>query len=173
MKKLTSLLLLALSFICQSTSSAQEAEQNTDDCVFELTTQTDSFLKDIPELEDYVWIDSLKQAVILLENQETLNVTRGGCIHFRTYIELVTGLDKTPITDIDYWIKRIHKYTALLDNIFYDELADSLIASKSYDLNETDSQLYFNFHQEIFCHMSLIIENKHGQTSVQIGYYAC
>lgn len=172
MKKLTSLLLLVLSFICQSTS-AQEAGQNTDDCVFDLTTQTDSFLKDIPELEDYVWIDSLKQAVILLENQETLNVTRGGRIHFSTYIELVTDLDKTPITDINYWIKRIHKYTALLDNIFDNELVDSLIASESYDLEEHPSQLYFSFHQEVACHMSLIIENKHGQTSVQIGYYVC
>lgn len=173
MKKLTSLLLLLLTFICHINSSAQETEQNTDDCIFDQTTQTDAFLKGLPELEDYIWIDSLKQAVILLDNGETLNVARGGCIHFNTYIELVTDLDKTPITDTDYWIERIHKYTTLLDNIFDNELVDSLIASKSYDLEEHPSQLYFSFHQDIACHMSLIIENKSGQTSVQIGYYVC
>ena len=173
MKKLTSLLILVLCFICHANSSAQETEQNTDDCIFDQTTQTDAFLDAIPELKDYVWIDSLKQAVILLENGETLNVTRGGCIHFNTYIELVTDLDKTPITDTEYWIERIHKYTTLLDNIFDNELVDSLIASKSYDINETASQLYFIFDQEVACHMSLIIEHKHGQISVQIGYYVC
>lgn len=173
MKTLTSLPLIVLSFVCYATTSTQEIEQNTDDCIFDQTTQTDSFLEDIPELEDYVWIDSLKQAVILLENGETLKVTKGGCIHFNTYIELVTDLDKTPITDTEYWIDRVHKYTVLLDNVFDNELADSLITSESYDVNETPSQLYFSFHQDIFCHMSLIIENKHGQTSVQIGYYVC
>lgn len=173
MKKLTSLLLLLLTFIYHTNSTAQETDQNTDDCIFDLSTQTDAFLKDIPALVDYVWIDSLKQAVILLENGETLNVTKGGCIHFNTYFELVTDLDKTPITDTDYWIERIHKYTTLLDNIFDNELVDSLIASESYDLEENPSQLYFSFHQEVACHMSLIIENKHGQTSVQIGYYVC
>lgn len=173
MKKLTCLLLLALSFICLANSSGKEIEQNTDDCIFDQTTQTNSFLEDIPELEDYVWIDSLKQAVILLKNGETLNVTKGGCIHLNTYIQLVTDLDKTPISDTEYWIGRIRKYTGLLDNIFDNELVDSLIASESYDLEEHPSQLYFSFHQEVACHMSLIIENKHGQTSVQIGYYVC
>ena len=60
-----------------------EEQQNSDfdECVFDMKTQTSDFLNEIKEFENYLWIDSLKMAMIPLGNGDTIEVNRGGCDH--------------------------------------------------------------------------------------------
>ena len=53
-----------------------------EECIFDQSTQTDEFLKDIKELENYSWDQETKTAEIILNDHWNLTIKRGGCVHF-------------------------------------------------------------------------------------------
>jgi hypothetical protein len=81
------------------TESESESEFNEDDCVFDLNTQTDDFLKETPKFSNYVWNNERKKATIKLDNGNTLIVTRGGCVHFSFYGNLLLNKSELDLND--------------------------------------------------------------------------
>jgi hypothetical protein len=73
---------------CNSSSNKNKLDNSTkiitsqNDCVFDLKTQTDKFISDVPEFSNYTWDDYTKTAIITLKNGEELKVIKGGCNHF-------------------------------------------------------------------------------------------
>lgn len=59
------------------------------DCIFDQATQTDEFLKDIKELENYVWDNESKTAEIVLNDHWGLSLKRGGCDHFTVQADFI------------------------------------------------------------------------------------
>jgi hypothetical protein len=179
---------IAIFFIILFISCSNYKEQNTenevktenkllivqeDNCIFDLKNQTSEFLANNKNFENFIWIDSIKTAIIELNEKDTLSITKGGCIHYNFYIKLNSYSDTTDIKKTNYWIEKIKSLTTKIPN-FENELVYSLFKNNQYDLEESERQLYYSFHQENYCHMSLIIEQKeHKNIIIEIGYYLC
>jgi len=54
---------------------------------------------------DFVWNEKSNQAEIY-SGQDTIFVSKGGCVHFGILIELRLGNDKHTINDSEYWLKK-------------------------------------------------------------------
>ncbi len=147
------------------------SQQENEDCIFDQSTQTDEFLKDIKELEGYVWHPDTKMAEIILNNQESLILKRGGCDVFQFYASFMNEKvldfekDKKQIFDSIIWI------TSLLEDFDGEDIKRVIEEGKisitkhdefNYHANFMDKKLYeqyyFNF-------------NNKDITTFEIGYY--
>lgn len=146
-------------------------QQENEDCIFDQSTQTDEFLKDIKELEGYVWHPDTKMAEIILNKQESLIIKRGGCDVFQFYASFMNEKvldfekDKKQIFDSIIWI------TSLLEDFDGEDIKRVIEEGKisitkrdefNYHANFMDKKLYeqyyFNF-------------NNKDITTFEIGYY--
>ena len=59
------------------------------DCVYELKSITDDFLKDNPKIQSYIWSDSTKEAFVLLRSGEYVYIKKWACIHYSTEVKKV------------------------------------------------------------------------------------
>ncbi|MBL4651730.1 MAG: hypothetical protein JKY53_02540 [Flavobacteriales bacterium] len=82
-----------------------------DDCIFDTKTQNEEFLKGIEELSGWNWIDGLHTAFIPLENGDTIEINKGGCIHYNYYVRLHSYSDSTSVRQTNYWKNEILKIT--------------------------------------------------------------
>jgi hypothetical protein len=147
-------------------------ETDDDDCIFNPDIQTADFLKNIKEFEGYKWDDKTKTAGIR-SGKDSVAITRGGCMHYSYYITLYSGAGNLNIDDTDYWIDKISKIASLLPD-FENELINKLLKEENFTLDRTPEHLYFTLHQDIYCHMSLIIKrDEQNIISVELGYYLC
>jgi hypothetical protein len=80
MKKIIILLLFIPAFLFS---------QEDEECTFDQNTQTDKFIKSIPEFSNYKWDNEKKEAIINLKNGSILIARRGGCVHFGVSGELI------------------------------------------------------------------------------------
>jgi hypothetical protein len=70
-------------------------KKKNEPCAFDMKQQTDAFLKDKPQYTSYKWNNQLKEARILLNNNEdTLIIHRGGCHYFEFSIHLISMTQK-------------------------------------------------------------------------------
>lgn len=83
-------------------SVVEQESLESDDCIFDQQTQTDEFLRNIIELSGYYWDKESKTASIILENGDSLLITRGGCYHFGVTAEFRLRNDTTDYSD---WTK--------------------------------------------------------------------
>lgn len=158
---------LAFSFLLFGSVLSQEEE-----CVFDLVTQTDDFLKDSPFYGQHVWNEESKTAIIQLSKDETLIITRGGCLHFSYYFDLIIEGDESPITDHYYWIRKIFTLTEQVPDFDNETMWNSVLdLSNPHALTKEQHAWYFN--DERYCSSELFIEKTGNTTSVRLGYYYC
>ncbi len=162
--------------VTQSESEKEESdivEEKDDDCVFDLNTQNSDFLNGIKPFENIIWIDSIQTGFISQENGDTIEINRGGCVHYNNYVTIHSYSDTTTIENIDYWKSKILEIGSLLPN-FESEMVDSLLTNKLYELESTTNQQYFTLHQDLYCSMTFVIEKrKNGEIIIDLGYYLC
>ena len=128
--------------------TSQNFLSSNQDCIFDQTTQTDEFLKNIEELKDYVWFDDEKKAEIILNDHWTLAIKRGGCDHFELSAEffyerpLDFKTNKKLVFDNIIWI------TNLLNEFDGDIIKECLEKEKYSITEENENNLFINFLDE-------------------------
>jgi hypothetical protein len=154
--------------------SESESEFNENDCTFDLNTQTDDFVKEITEFSNYVWDNEKKIAKIKLDNGNTLIVTRGGCVHFSFYGNLILNNSELNLDDESKIFKKaLWIAKKLFHKSDFDFINESLNKRK-FEVEETGNQKYYDFQIDRYCNMTLVIEKlKNNQISIEIGYYMC
>lgn len=112
------------------------------DCVFDTSTfkftteKLTKFRKGIV----YFWDNTEKEAVVRMENNDTLRVHIGGCDHF-SYSAIYTT-DAVKFTDMDYLITKAHWLAKNFMDIGFDEKFTSAIEQKQYTLDSTSQPGY-------------------------------
>ena len=88
MKLLYPFSILIFLFSCSPSNQQSETQQKTieqplpsvdEECVFDMSTQTDEFLRSNNLLKNFSW-DSNNKIAIGLIGKDTLQITRGGCV---------------------------------------------------------------------------------------------
>lgn len=165
MRSLVLLLLSVISFY--SYTMAQD-----DECIFDQATQTSEFLDTVSQFQDYTWVDSIVTAFIALPNADSLEIKRGGCVHFGYYFTLITE-DTNALNQIDHWFEIIQGYTIKLRGDFdFDYLEEQYVFGNS-TLEQRPGQTVLFFQQDMYCGMELWVEEKRGKKVITIGYYLC
>lgn len=155
------------------TKSPQKAME--EDCTFDLDTQTDDFLKSIPEFSNYTWNNDKKQATIVLENNDTLLVQRGGCNHFVFSATLI--LQKSDLKVENQ--KEIFEKALWMAEKLYEKsdymYFQTAISIGEYDMEKHENEFLLTFPSENYCGADLFfIRNpKTQQVEIKIGYYLC
>lgn len=142
-----------------------------DECIFDVSTQTDDFVKGIAELANYTWDDASKTATILLENGDTLYAQRGGCYHF-TYAGRLVTRDNHEVMDTAFWL---NKGKWIADRVFRDydkKLVDSLISNKIYTIHNDNEGLQVVFEGDHSYSEFIQFTKRKGEwTETLIGFY--
>jgi hypothetical protein len=129
-------ILIVLNFACETTKNKQLTEENNGinqkDCLVTITNQTDDFLKNIDELQNYKWNAITKKATIKLANDEVLTITRGGCIHFLVSAEFQLSKSISYENDSTYIFDRVLWISELINDYKYSMLKDA-IKSGAYE----------------------------------------
>lgn len=146
--------------------------QNDEECTFDLKTQTDEFVKTVPEFSDYSWDDIRKEATIKLENGNILVAHRGGCVHFGISGELyLKGDDGISLQDLDYlfreakWIGK-----RLFSDSDYKLLRES-INNKTYADLSDESGTYILIPHKTYNEFSILVRTEGKSKVLYVGYY--
>ena len=162
MRKLFAILLLTplLTF-------AQEDEE----CIFDRATQTDEFVRSVPELSNYTWNNETKEATITLPNNETLVAQRGGCVHFGISGTLITD-NETDFDDLNYWLNRSLWIAERLFSANDFQTVKASIEDKTYSMPMPDgSTLYILFPHDYYSEFAITLKRNKGRVELYIGYY--
>lgn len=112
----------------QSLGSEEYVE---DECIFDQATQTDDFLVGIKEFENYSWDSISKTATIILDNSDTIFVSRGGCDSFGVSAELVLYNNTIDFSDWTNVNQKILWISDVLSSEFaYEEIKNQIDSSK-------------------------------------------
>lgn len=159
----------------QTNNSDPEApnEVSSQDCIFDLETQTDEFLRSVPEFVDYSWDDISKTATILLPAGDTLYATRGGCDHFAFTGTLVKSGSSHAIDDVSHWLEQgawISKRVFSADD-FTNYM--NMVENKDYEVTVRDNSLFILFNNSQYGEWSLTVrlEADENKTIIETGYY--
>ena len=163
--------------VLQNKTSKKLIEQleNLDDeqdCIFDQSTQTDFFLKDIKELENYTWDQETKTAEIVLNHHWSLNIICGGCDEFEFSAEFIHDRvlsfedNKEEIFDRIIWIIN------LLEDFDEVDTIEGLIKNEHYTLTlESENALYVNFmNYKVYESYFMDFSTQDGITKFSISY---
>lgn len=159
--------------IQQIDSTYTENESIIEDCIFDQTTQTDDFLREIKALENYVWNSETKTAEIVLNDHWSLIIKRGGCDHFEFSALFVCDriLDINKENDKAIIFNKIVWITSLLED-FDGEAIKLAIDNDSVKLTREDEfKIYGNFMNEKLYELYYFNFNNKDRTTFEIGYY--
>ena len=125
------------------------------DCIFDQSTQTDEFLKDIKELEGYRWNQENKTAEIVLNDHWSLSIYRGGCDLFyitATFFydrQLDFEEDRDVINEYVIWIVNLledfDNPTTIKDAIKNNELSITIEGNNKLFVNFMDIKVYESY----------------------------
>jgi len=105
--------------------------EDDDDCIFDQTYQTDEFLKGKNEFENYIWDSISKTATIILDNNDTLLIRRGGCYSFGVSAEFRLRIDQTDYSNWNNVYERILWISKILESEFsYSNIKSEIDSSK-------------------------------------------
>jgi hypothetical protein len=156
----------------KSVSIAEENKEIEDEeCIFDQSTQTDEFLKNIKELENYVWDEENRTATIKLSKTEILKIYRGGCMHFSlsaTFVyDRILDLekDKKLIFDKIIWI------SLLLDEFDGKDIKEAISNSHFSITKNAENDFHLNFMEGRLYELYYINFNNEDKTTFEIGYY--
>jgi len=149
----------------------ENKEVENEECTFDQSTQTDEFLKNIEELENYVWDKENRIATIKLSDTEVLKIYRGGCMDFSLSATFVNNRildfeeDKRQIFNKIIWI------TSLL-NEFEGEEISNVIKEGNLAITKEDNFNYnVSFMNEKLYEFYYFNFNNKDRTTFEIGYY--
>ena len=148
--------------------------QSDEECIYDQSTQTDEFIRDVPEFSNYIWNDKSKTATIYLPAGEILKAHRGGCVHFGITGTLsVPNSTKSP-SDLDYWFKRCKWIAKRLFNAKdFETLVDSF-NMRSY--TDTDwvvnkESKYILIPHPTYNEFWVFIRYENDTTNLSVGYW--
>lgn len=145
--------------------------QNTEECTFDQSTQTDEFVKNIPEFSDYSWNNIKKEATITLKNGDNLIAQRGGCVHFGISGELFIKKKQGIIYDKKFWLNKT-KWIAkrIFHESDYNILIESLKNRTFTDLSNANS-VYLIIPHESYNEFMISVKEEDNEMIIYIGYY--
>jgi hypothetical protein len=121
-------------------------EIETGNCLFDQSTQTDKFLKGIKEFENYIWNQETKTANIVLSENETLEIFRGGCNHFELGVKFIYKNEEFNIEKNKNFIKnKILWISKLIEEFDYKEINEVIKNNKISIIKENETSYYLNF----------------------------
>ncbi|WP_459212080.1 hypothetical protein [Aquimarina rhabdastrellae] len=153
----------------------KQSIEDIEECIFDLKTQTDDFIKRIPEFSNYKWDDKAKTGIILLKNNEQLLLKRGGCDHFEISGKWIQQRTGHALEEIPYWFEQCRWISKrILSEIDYASL-EKMIQDKSFEVDITNNRLYINFsnHDYIEWYLAVDMDDETHKNNVVIetGYY--
>ncbi len=144
--------------------------QEDDDCIFDQATQTDEFVRKVPEFANYTWNSENKEAKIILSNKDTLIAYRGGCYHFALSGTLITK-DLTDLENQDYWLnKALWIAERLFSSKDFQELKEN-IANKEYEVDDSCNSFCIYFEHSFYSDYHIRLTLKQETVELEIGYY--
>jgi len=152
---------------------SEDLIQDTSDCIFDQLTQTDEFLKGINELNGYKWDYKTRTATIILQNQDTLFITRGGCYDFGVSAEFRLRFDTTDYSEWKNVFKKVLWIAKVLDNEFsYQEIKNEIDSSKIV-IENSDFGDIIGFSSEHLqdSHYEISRKIEKDYTVITISYY--
>lgn len=141
-----------------------------DECMFDLLTQTDDFLKNNPWVKKYKWNDEDKQGVVYLDSGDSIEIRRGGCNHFSFECSKDVGsLASLKAPKEEFALK-----TAIgLAVKYYDKedalLVDSLVSHQDYKVKRTDKSVYWYLNYEGYDLMEIALSHWEDIDSYSIS----
>ncbi len=163
---------ITLSIICFVLITICNAISQENECVFDLETQTNEFLKNTDLWNNHDWDSKTKTATIYASDHETLEITRGGCDHFSYYLTLTLNDDQTELIDYDYWLDHILLWARALNDFDIDQF-ESVNTMTLKPNSESINQVVWYLEQELYCSSEIWIEKEGSKTKITIGYYLC
>ncbi len=144
-------------------------------CKYDLSSQTDDFLKGISEFSNYSWDNQLKQATITLNDDTILIVERGGCNQFKFYGTLrLKNSNLTEKNQLQIFTKAMWIAEKLFENHDYEFFKNAL-ETGNYEIQNYDNQFLVLFDTSEYCNAEILFINhpKNGTVEIKIGYYLC
>lgn len=140
--------------IPKTENSTQKIPDKTD-CIFDTSTQNDSFLKGIDDLKGYSWNTETKTASLRLSKTEVLEIYRGGCDQFSlkatfTVPKKIT-LEKNQkyIFDKILWVSELiydaSEYKIIEESLTEDKYAIDKTNPERIHINLMDQKIYNSF----------------------------
>lgn len=123
----------------QSEKKKEQASKNID-CVFDLTTQNDDFLKGIDALKEYSWDQETKTASLRLSKTEVLEIYRGGCDHFSLKATFTVPKKITLEKNQKYIFDKILWISQLVYHNSEYELIESTLTEEKYAIDKTNPE---------------------------------
>lgn len=147
--------------------------EDSDDCIFDQLTQTDEFLKDIKELQNYKWNYDSRTATIILDNSDTLLITRGGCYHFGVTAEFRISNKETDFTDWNNVYNKVLWIAKLLDKEFAYTQIKNEIDSHKVKFGEIENGEVVYFSNDILQqnHYEITRQQSNNLNIITLSYY--
>ena len=144
-----------------------------DDCTYLQSMQTDDFLKNAHELKGYVWDSIDKTATVVLNENETLKIRKGGCYDYCVSAEFIISKSEIDYSDWENVFKKVLWIAQILKSEFYYEELKKEMEAKNYTTeksNNTES-LWFNSEHFKILHLSISRDIKSNPVKIKISHY--
>ncbi|WNJ19046.1 hypothetical protein [Pontibacter sp. G13] len=161
---------LILLLICCLSCSNSTDQGAGEDCIFDLDTQTDAFVRALPELKDYTWNDRTKTARILLQSGDSLVARRGGCDHFGVSGSLRLDQDEHSMQDLAHWIGQARWISSRLMPESDWKAFDQMIELKQYEDHSTETRIHLIFTGHNYSMWYMTVDWMEGAIWVETGY---
>ena len=155
--------------------TVEEFSQSIDEeCVFDLSTQTDEFLKSNKLLKNFSWDNNNKIAKGYID-QDSVKITRGGCSHFSFYGEITTkNIDTLNFENKDFGFKKALELVKIVFPKTDQELFKNLLQNHTYEIEKSNDLKSYSFKNEDYCSTTMYIRKlSNGYYKLEIGYYIC
>jgi len=154
-------------------SKTNKETGETDDCIFDQLTQTDEFLKNIKELQNYEWDYLTRTATIILDNGDTLMISRGGCYHFTVSAEFRISNEEIDFSDWNNVYNKVLWIARLLDEEFaYKEIKNEIDSNKvTFEKIEKGDAVYFSSEYLQNNHYEITRELNDNLNVITLSYY--
>ena len=167
---------LVISFALLLFSNATQLPQKgEEECIFDLATQTDEFVRNVAEFGDYIWNDEAKTATITLQNGEKIIAHRGGCMHFGISAKWTLETENHNSKDVNYWIEKARWVNERIMSEADTKLFDELLQTKKYAVHESENFLVIDFFEHNYTEWTISVNwnSKYGSDDVifETGYY--
>ena len=161
LKKIKYNILLFSLFIISYNSFSQKEVIKKSDCIFDLETQNDDFLKGIKELQNYSWDSKTKTATIIISIDETIEIYRGGCDDFSLSAKFIVPKKITFKKNKEYIFGKILWVSKLLYDKSDYEIINECINKNKYSVDESDpNNIHINLMNNLVYNNFIIFYNN-------------
>ena len=134
----------SLELNAKAISITSEETSDEVECIFDQSTQTDEFLKDIKELADYSWDQETRTAEIVLNDHWGLTIKRGGCDHFSFEAEFIHDRAINFEENKEFVFDKIKWLSNLLDDLDGEVLTECIQENKlTIEVEDNKRHIHF------------------------------